>query len=85
MKIKSLLLALVTATLLVTTACNDGKPYKIIDGTIHFKTPERPAGQQDVIALTAEPLETVRVGFIGLGPIDQICGMQDLQARKTGE
>lgn len=67
MKIKSLLLALVTATLLVTTACNDGKPYKIIDGTIHFKTPERPAGQQDVIALTAEPLETVRVGFIGLG------------------
>ncbi|MGL5262381.1 MAG: Gfo/Idh/MocA family protein [Bacteroides sp.] len=29
--------------------------------------PERPAGQEDVIGLTAPKLETVRVGFIGLG------------------
>lgn len=29
--------------------------------------PERPAGQTDVVGLTAEPIETVRVGFIGLG------------------
>lgn len=29
--------------------------------------PERPAGQEDVIALTAPKLDTVRVGFIGLG------------------
>jgi predicted dehydrogenase len=30
-------------------------------------TPVRPAGQTDVLQLTAEPLETVRVAFIGLG------------------
>lgn len=30
-------------------------------------SPERPAGQQDVIELTAPKLDTVRVGFIGLG------------------
>ena len=34
---------------------------------IHIKTPARPAGQQDVIGLALAPLDTVRVGFIGLG------------------
>lgn len=29
--------------------------------------PERPAGQRDVLLLTASPMKTVRVGFIGLG------------------
>ena len=37
---------------------------------IKTKVPKRPAGQQDVLQLTAPPLETVRVGFIGLG----MCG-----------
>lgn len=30
-------------------------------------TPERPSGQEDVIQLTAPKMDTVRVGFIGLG------------------
>lgn len=34
---------------------------------IKVEVPERPAGQQDVIQLTTPKLETVRVGFIGLG------------------
>ncbi len=34
---------------------------------IMLPTPERPAGQEDVIGLTAPKLDTVRVGFIGLG------------------
>ena len=34
---------------------------------IKTKVPKQPAGQQDVLQLTAPPLETVRVGFIGLG------------------
>jgi len=34
---------------------------------IKVTTPVRPAGQKDVIQLTAPKLETVRVGFIGLG------------------
>ena len=36
-------------------------------GTIVVDTPQRPAGQQHVLGLTAEPLKTVRVGFVGLG------------------
>ena len=67
MKTKSIFFALVAAILMVCTACDGGKPYKIIDGTIHFKTPKRPAGQQDMLNFAAEPIEKVRVGFIGLG------------------
>ena len=36
------------------------KPLEVV-------VPERPAGQTDVIGLTAEKIENVRVGFIGLG------------------
>ena len=45
----------------------DEAPYKMVDGTIICRTPERPAGQQDMLQFAAEPMETVRVGFIGLG------------------
>ncbi len=34
---------------------------------LQTQVPERPEGQTDVIGLTVEPLETVRVGIIGLG------------------
>ena len=34
---------------------------------IKTKVPKRPAGQTDVLQLTAPPMETVRVGVIGLG------------------
>ena len=36
-------------------------------GTLVVETPERPAGQEHVLGLTAPKLETVRVGFVGLG------------------
>ncbi len=36
-------------------------------GTIVLNTPQRPAGQTDVMQLTAPKLATVRVGFVGLG------------------
>lgn len=32
-----------------------------------FPEPERPAGQQDVLELRCEPIDTVRIAFIGLG------------------
>ena len=35
--------------------------------TIVTETPERPAGQQSAVGLTAPRLEVVRVGFVGLG------------------
>ncbi len=43
-----------------TTATKEYAPLEV-------PVPERPAGQQDVIELTAPKLDTVRVGFIGLG------------------
>ena len=36
-------------------------------GTIVVATPQRPAGQKDVINLTAPKMQTVRVAFVGLG------------------
>ena len=36
-------------------------------GIIRVEVPKRPVGQEHVLGLTAEPLDTVRVGFVGLG------------------
>ena len=36
-------------------------------GTIVVDTPQREAGQQNVLGLTAEKIQTVRVAFVGLG------------------
>ena len=66
MKIKSIIMALLVAMSL--SACSDcGKPYKVVDGRIVLKTPKRPKGQEDMLLFAAEPIDVVRVGFIGLG------------------
>ena len=60
----------VLLTLLFTLAfcsCSSNCDYKMVDGTIVYNTPARPAGQQDMLGFAAEPMPTVRVGFIGLG------------------
>lgn len=44
-----------------------GTQWEWNEGTIEIRTPQRPAGQQSVIGLTAPKLEVVRVGFVGLG------------------
>lgn len=44
-----------------------GTPWHWEEGTIVVDTPERPAGQQPAIGLTAPKLSVVRVGFVGLG------------------
>ena len=36
-------------------------------GVIQVDVPKRPAGQEHVLGLATEPLDTVRVGFVGLG------------------
>ena len=36
-------------------------------GTIVIENPERPAGQEHVLGLKADPIQTVRIGFVGLG------------------
>lgn len=47
--------------------CNSQPQGTAVGTPIKVETPERPAGQEDVIQLTAPKLDTVRVGFIGLG------------------
>ena len=37
------------------------------DGIIRTEVPVRPAGQENVLGLRTDPMETVRVGFVGLG------------------
>ncbi len=51
------------AMTMLASCATDGNHSK----TIITDVPERPAGQEDMIAFAAEPIDTVRVGFIGLG------------------
>ena len=41
--------------------------YDVVDGVIILDEPKRSEGQQSVLELRCEPLDTVRVGFVGLG------------------
>ena len=63
------LFLLLTAGILTMISCtvNDEYGYEIKNGTIVYNTPERPADQVCMIGFAAEPIDTVRVGFIGLG------------------
>ena len=53
----------VLATLLFAGCCNDCGKARVIKTAV----PERPAGQADMVAYAAPAIDTVRVGFIGLG------------------
>lgn len=65
---KKILFYLIGAVLLVFSGCaGSGNGYRIVDNTIVFDVPERAEGQKSVLGLRTEPLDTVRVGFIGLG------------------
>ena len=69
-----LLIAVVLAAVCVMSHLGENKSlfkasvnYRIIDGVIHLDEPVRDASQQSMLEFRAEPLETVRVGFVGLG------------------
>lgn len=62
-----LLLTLLSIVALSSCCQNDDYGYKIVDGVAVYNTPERPADQKSVLALAVDPIDTVRVGFIGLG------------------
>lgn len=56
------------ATMLVASCNTDSySDYRVVDGVIYYNTPQRAEGQQDMLNFAAEPMEVVRVGFIGLG------------------
>jgi len=42
-------------------------PAQITDGRIVLETPAREAGQQSALGMTCDPIETVRVAFVGIG------------------
>ena len=48
-------------------AKTEEKNYKIVDGTIVFDEPQRKDGQKSVLQFAVDPIENVRIGFIGLG------------------
>ena len=54
--------------LCILAAC-DCKPYgyTIKDNQIVYNTPPRPADQQSMLGFACEPIDTVRIGIIGLG------------------
>ena len=70
MKIKTLFAALALAAMALV-ACNNQPAseygYTIKNGEIVYNTPARPADQQSMIGFAAEPIENVRIGFVGLG------------------
>ena len=65
MKKLTLLMSLFWGILLA--GCSETKGLRVEDGVIVFDTPARAAGQQSVLGLRCEPIDTIRVGFIGLG------------------
>ena len=54
---------LILSALCLFTACNKGSSVRMIE----TPTPQRPAGQTDVLLLATDPIPVVRVAFIGLG------------------
>ena len=67
---KRLIPAIIALVALLPLSCsptNNDYGYVIEDGVITYNTPVRPADQVSMIGFAAEPLDTVRIGVIGLG------------------
>ena len=74
---KRFLLLIMLATMSLFS-CKDN------DGVIRTDVPKRPAGQESVLGLKTEPLETVRIGIVGLGmrggsAVDRLSYVPDCQ------
>ena len=74
MKTTKYLLAAVYAIVIAASCSRFGSsridaslPASVKDGVITLKTPARAPGQVSAIGLAADPIDTVRIGFIGLG------------------
>jgi hypothetical protein len=63
----ALLIAFVVCIQPIAYAKVPSKAYSIKKGMIHFKEPARAKGQTSMLGFAAEPIDTVRVGIIGLG------------------
>jgi predicted dehydrogenase len=70
---KSIFYALFALVAVMFSGCSDAElfqasvDYKIVDGVIHLCEPQPHPSQQCMLEFRAEPMDTVRVGFVGLG------------------
>lgn len=65
---KKIIYLLVAVLTLGIYSCSQAEAKdKKSDGIIRTEIPQRPAGQKDLVGFRCDPMETVRVGFIGLG------------------
>ena len=62
-----LFVATIAGALFYIYGNDNSKPYTIKGGMIHFTEPERAEGQTSMLGFAAEPIDTVRIGIIGLG------------------
>lgn len=65
-------LVLLTFLTIFLISCGTDTDQQLSEDTVFmaqdiFPTPVRPEGQQDVIELSCDPIDTVRIAFIGLG------------------
>jgi len=60
---KATLVSTLALLLMLLAGCN----RKPAENIIRVPVPARPAGQMDALGLTAEPIDTVRIGVVGLG------------------
>ena len=66
------LIAGISILLMAAASCCTQKvetsvPHKIKNGRIVLSTPDRAPGQESALLMTSDPIDTVRVGFIGVG------------------
>jgi len=59
--------AIVFSATTLAQSLSPSTKYHWDKGTLVVETPQRPAGQQHVLGLTAPKMATVRVAFVGLG------------------
>ncbi len=66
---KNNLIAITVVCVIATAlgACSTDRNKETGPQIIETTIPERPAGQTDMVGFAADPIDTVRVGFIGLG------------------
>ena len=72
MKKMMFLMVAVFTIILMLTACTEKGNGNYTEGKTFqpvalFPEPPRPAGQKDVLELRCDPIDTVRIAFIGLG------------------
>ena len=68
MKINLSSIAVLVLSFICSVACQTNDyGHMIKDGIAVYNTPERPADQISMIGFAVDPIDTVRIGFIGLG------------------